>query len=252
MDITIKPLSRLLLLIILVCGLSLQFSIVSGVSTPSVPEFTVELIDSSYDVPTTYSIAPYTGENVTHVGYHVEQTSIQVKIKNQPFTPYEMQDSNGNNWPINFYYNIRIKGHFSEDWIELYRASDGFPRQESDLDYSLLSYIWEPGTDTVWGTKYVAIPAGGQVDFQVEAMIGYVHRIPNPEATHMLEMYPWVFTGETSGWSATQTITVGVNTATESIPEFPSWLILPLFLTATLSAIVVKKKLYKNLGVGLK
>lgn len=227
MDNTLKPLSRLLLVIILVCGLFLQCSYVIGVSTPSIPEFTVELIDSSYDVPTTYSIAPYTGDNVTHAGYHVEQTNIQVKIKNQPFTPYAIQDPKGNYWTVNFYYNIRIKGRFSENWIELFRASDGFPRQDSDLDYSLLPYILEPDTDIIWGTKYVTIPTGGQVDFQVEAMIGYVHRIYNPEATHMLELYPWVFTGERSGWSAKQTLTVGdeapVTTQDDTIiPEEPT------------------------------
>ena len=54
---------------------------------PSVPEFTVKLEDHSYDVLTTYSIDPYTGENVTHAGYHVENKTIEVTIKNQPFVP---------------------------------------------------------------------------------------------------------------------------------------------------------------------
>lgn len=39
---------------------------------------------------------------------------------------------------------------------------------------------------------------------------------------------------------------------TDVIPEIPSWFILPLFLTATLTAIVIKKRLNKNLGEGLK
>jgi hypothetical protein len=43
-----------------------------SIPKPSVPEFTLVLVDSSYDVPTTYSIDPYTGDNVTHNGYHVE------------------------------------------------------------------------------------------------------------------------------------------------------------------------------------
>lgn len=43
------------------------------ITKPAVPEFTLVLVDSSYDVPTTYSIDPYTGENVTHHGYHVEE-----------------------------------------------------------------------------------------------------------------------------------------------------------------------------------
>jgi hypothetical protein len=33
---------------------------------------------------------------------------------------------------------------------------------------------------------------------------------------------------------------------TDAIPEFPSWLILPLFIIATLSVIIVKKKLIRN------
>jgi len=56
--------------------------------TPAVPEFTVELVDSSYDVPTTYSTDPYTGKQVTHEGYHVAKRTIEVRIKNQPFKPY--------------------------------------------------------------------------------------------------------------------------------------------------------------------
>jgi hypothetical protein len=177
---------------------------VRGIPKPSVPEFTVKLIDSSYDVPTTYSLDPYTGENVTHTGYHVEQQSIEVKIKNQPFTPYEMQDSNGNNQSINFFYNIRIKGQFSEDWTELYRASDGYPHQWSDSDYTALSYVLGGDADTVLGTKMIKLPAGTQVDFQVEAMIGYIHR----EISMPIPGTGWVVTGETSGWSNTQTITI--------------------------------------------
>jgi hypothetical protein len=79
------------------------------VQTPSVPEFTVELVDSSYDEPTTYFTDPYTGETVTHEGYHVYRQNIELKIKNQPFTPYT--ETGGQN--IDFYYNIRIKGHFT-------------------------------------------------------------------------------------------------------------------------------------------
>ena len=55
---------------------------VSGISEPSAPEFTLELVDSSYDAPTTYSIDPYTGENLTHFGYRVNKGTIQATIKN--------------------------------------------------------------------------------------------------------------------------------------------------------------------------
>lgn len=216
-----KPLSSAFLTAIVMCSLILvsvaRFGTTqastsdSNIPKPSVPEFTVALVDSSYDVPTTYSIDPYTGENVTHTGYHVERTSIEVKIKNQPFTPYEIQDSYGNNWTINFFYNIRIKGHFSENWIELYNPSDGYLTQ-SDSQYTIISYVWGGDADTIMGTKMIKLPAGGQVDFQVEAMIGYVSRSGNPP------WYPWVFTGETSGWSNTQTITIGESQTPTTSP----------------------------------
>ena len=57
------------------------------------------------------------------------------------------------------------------------------------------------------GNRMIEFSAGSHVDFQIEAMIGYVHRVFNPNWTNLLEMYPYVFTGERSGWSDTRTIT---------------------------------------------
>ena len=155
---------------------------------PSVPEFTVELVDSSYDVPTTYSTDLYTGENVTHEGYHVEETSIEVRIKNQPFTSYWIIDSDGKNRSVNLYYNIWVKGHFEEDWRFIYYYSDGLPTQA-------------PGEYTVF-TLPMDYPSGGEIDFKVEAMAGYVHR------PVVAPGWPtWAFTGEES-WSEIQILTI--------------------------------------------
>jgi hypothetical protein len=55
-------------------------------------------------------------------------------------------------------------------------------------------------------------------------MIGYVSRNYNPSATNQLEMYPWEFTGQESGWSGTQTVAVpssptsGSASPTQAIP----------------------------------
>lgn len=178
-----------------------------SISKPSVPEFTLKLVDSSYDVPTTYSIDPYTGDNVTHEGYHVESRTIEVKIKNQPFTPYEIQDSAGNRWTIDFYYNIRYKGHFSEDWHELYHPSDGYPCQLYESDYTVFSYKGEysttEGLEFEAGSISTRFPVDAEVDFQVEAMIGYVHRDES-----ISPWAPYVLEGEVSGWSAPQTLTI--------------------------------------------
>lgn len=40
-----------------------------SITTPSVPEFSVKFVNTSYEVPTSYSIDPYTGQNVTHPNY---------------------------------------------------------------------------------------------------------------------------------------------------------------------------------------
>ena len=64
-------------------------------------------------------------------------------------------------------------------------------------------------------------------------MIGYIRRVYNPNATNQLEMYPYVFTGETSDWGETQIVT---------IPEFPSWFFLPLFIIAALAVIIYRNR----------
>ena len=58
----------------------------------------------------------------------------------------------------------------------------------------------------------LTFPAGDQVDFQVEAMIGYVHRDVSQAFA------PWVFTGEKSDWSNTRTLSL----PTASSPPTPS------------------------------
>lgn len=224
-----KHATLLLITILMVSSLVMVSSVFAqSIPKPSVPEFTVELVDSSYDVPTTYEINPYTGENVTYEGYHVKSTSIQVKIENQPFTPSERQDLNeAFNRTIYFFYNIRIKGYYTNNWIELYNPSDGYP-QWSGSQYTVFSYIWGGDAGTLMGSKSVNLPAGGEVDFQVEAMIGYVHRSGEPP------WFPWTFYGETSGWSITQAITIAESqTSPEPTPTLSPEIITPTSPTPT-------------------
>jgi hypothetical protein len=138
----------------------------STIPKPSVPEFTIETVYFPYDVPTTHSIDPYTGEDITHPGYHVENKTTQIRIKNQPFTPYQIQE-NDYNWIINLYYNIRLKGHFAQNWT-YYRyyngSSDGNLRQAYDSEYTIVPI------DNYLRTE-------GQIDLQVEALIGYEHGV---------------------------------------------------------------------------
>ena len=178
-----------------------------SIPKPSIPEFTVALVDSSYDVPTTYSIDPYTGENVTHTGYRVESRTIEIRIKNKPFTPFSITNES-NTYTVQFYYNIRFKGHFDQEWREAYNPNiNGYVGRDSGLETIIsLQGEYSP-TEGLKLTPdsarfYATFPPNAQVDFQMEAMIGYIH--------HVIAM-PFssdVFEGETSGWSETQTLTI--------------------------------------------
>jgi hypothetical protein len=167
--------------------------------TPSVPEFTVQPVGPSYTVPTTYSLNQSSGQIVAQIGYNAKYSYVEITIKNQPFTPYS-NASIGQN--ILLYYNVQIKDD-DQGWVDLYNPEDGYPTQ-SDSAYTNISI-------PVYGVQNVGImiPVGTQTDIQVEAMIGYVSRVLNPNANgNQLDMFPWEFTGQTSGWSKTQTVTL--------------------------------------------
>lgn len=174
----------------------------ASIPKPSVPEFTVELVDTSYDVPTTYSTDPYTGKQVTHEGYHVSRRTIEVRIKNQPFTPFT--DSDGRE--IKFYYNVRYKGHFTEDWGEWGEVyNPGQMPTQSNSEYTVISYNSE-GTysfNLAPVSRMLEVSPNGQVDFQVKALVGYRY-----EAVTVPGFHGWFFEGEESGWSNTQTLTI--------------------------------------------
>jgi len=127
---------------------------VYAVYKPSVPQFTVKLVDHSYDVPsyTTTTVDPYTGKETTTTspGYHVENKTIELAIKNQAFKPYT---ENGVEYDLR--YNVQSKGHFTEDWQNM---GEVVP---SDTQYTIRSYP----------ASYVA---GAQIDFRVEALIGHM------------------------------------------------------------------------------
>jgi hypothetical protein len=184
-----KALTLLLISVFVLSSLVMVGSVFAqSVTKPSVPEFTIKIVSAPYDVPATHSIDPYTGKEIINPGYHVENETTQIWIKNQPFTPYQTD--------VDLYYNIRIKGSFSQDWF-YYRyhngSSDGNLRHNSDSDYTVRvidSYL----------------PSEGQIDIQVQALIGYEHGISSVAG---IPVTPRIITGESSGWSEIQTLTIG-------------------------------------------
>jgi hypothetical protein len=208
------------LILILVMVVSLQSLIViklaaaqtatpasSPVPAPSVPEFTIKLVGPSYSQPTTYQLDQNTGKIMANIGYTNEYSSVEVTIKNQPLVfDYSNVHLIG---AFGFYYNIQIKPHSSSgEWTDIYQAwNDGYG-VPSNSEYTNLSFSIE-------GQMGVGVLAGTEIDIQVQAMIGSLGR----DASYVPA--PWVFEGQTSAWSNTQTISVPANiplSATSSSP----------------------------------
>jgi hypothetical protein len=204
----------LLLINLLAVSSLILIGLVSAHSTPkpSVPEFTAKMADHSYDVPlTTVNYTnPYTGQQETKAngGFHVENITIDIEIKNQHFTSI---DIDGNTTGL--FYVIRWKGHF-ENWSE-YSNSD-FNDVAYDNSYQGVNYAI-PAANSDYTIKSYSlssmgnIPQGGLVDFQVKAQIGYSFTYFGGHIQPIGTDYHWV---QESDWSDTQTVKINENTST--------------------------------------
>jgi len=170
-------------LLLVVCLVVSSFSVlaVSSVSAqagykPSVPQISsVKIVDSSYDVPpsSTKTVDQYTGKETTNTkpGYHVNQKSIEITIKNQPFTPYTgkppYSGDDGIEKTFNLYYTVEVKGHFGEYWQQF---GESFVVQSNSGHTVVSSAVVGQGTSQV---NVIDCAAGSRLDFRVRACIGH-------------------------------------------------------------------------------
>lgn len=203
---TVKlKLATLLLIVALTASSLIMIESASAQSMPkpSVPQFSIQVVDRSYDVPTTYYTDPYTGKQVANSGYHVEDIRLEGKIKNQHFASYAISNPNSTSrydtyLNIDFYYDIRYKGHFGDKWTSLYGSEDyEFLKQEYSNEFTNF-------TVSRYNT-FLGFGDGDQIDFQVRAVIGY-------ETWGFVGGWPYrILNGEGSGWSKTLTVTISKN-----------------------------------------
>ncbi len=164
------------------------------VADPSIPEFTVEFVNRSYDEPAVYKFDPYTNETVlVRSAQHIENLTIDVTIRNQPFNPITLP----NGTIVDLFFNVRSKGYY-EEWPE---EKDNNNIAQANSGYTVVTYVIGEGTG--WGE--LDIRPGGQVDFQIKAQIGYYYK--------QYYMGPWGYWTfferlAQSGWSSTQTVTI--------------------------------------------
>ncbi len=175
------------------------------ISKPSVPEFSAKVID--------YSNAK----------------AIELTIKKQSFETYT-----DNGQTISLYYNVHFKLHGSDSWTAMYYCGDVFPTH-SGSDITLVYPLQLTSDDNsnyyllkeIAGQYYLlsTIPFNGQIDLRVQAMEGILTSSS--------------FTGQTSSWTNTQTLTIPEPSTSPSptVPELPWFVIIPLF-TILLAAAV--------------
>jgi hypothetical protein len=201
----VKKLTLLLVLVLVSSGAAFVSSgqAQTSVSKPAVPQFSLQVVDYSYDVPTSYYTDPYTGQQVANPGYHVADIRVEGKIKNQPFSPYIIPNPNATSRSnadlnIDFYYSIRYKGHFGDEWRQL----DG----TRDVDFLKQNYGSEYSNFTATRYNAFEFQEGSQIDFQVKAVIGF-------ETWGFVATFPYrMLNGEDSGWSNTLSVTISQNT----------------------------------------
>jgi hypothetical protein len=230
-----------------------------SIPKPSVPQFTLKFIPVIQ-----ITTDPYTGANTTTQNL----STIELSITNQKYTY-----SNGSTFSL--YYNVRTKGHFANAWTELYPTIRLLP-QTGNYDFTNFQnyqsdYIWGenstynrpllPQSDSTYTTVSLLAtdyPSNGQVDIEVEAMLGVNSTYYLP-ANNFINFFgtnlPAVAYVTSSDWSNTQTITIpegSTSTSTSPNPsvtvlEFPSWTI-PLLLTimVALAGLLVYHKKRKH------
>ncbi len=208
----------------------------ASTSKPSVPEFTLAYDTHFSDKLATYTTDPYTGEQqVSSPAKHYEWQTINVTIKNQPFTPYKITMGN-NIVDASLYYNVKFKGHFEDEWgyfDPTYYVVQGTSAPSTVITF-FIGANGPNGESGEWDPRFLerlSADRGGQIDFQVEALSGYVQpgSLVKSPASYFDVWVPGVFNGTESGWSNTQTITIGDSTPTATPnASYPSQSLSPL------------------------
>jgi hypothetical protein len=189
-------------------------------SKPSVPEFTLSFEWHSSDKPAVYDADPYTGQQrELQAAQHYEWGTITVTIKNQPFTPSQASDGNTLQ-DTGLYYSIRTKGHFADQWTTGSSLYKQYYPQSSGETTEVTFYVGPNAHDVMLSNMVLNAPQGGQVDFQVQALAGYVTPMTSVTISFGVQNYQ-DFKGTEGDWSGTRTVTVGDGSSVASASTPP-------------------------------
>ena len=254
MDSISKSFSLFLIVLLAVSSLIMaKPAFAQTIPTPSVPEFTANF---------THTIVYLTSDQLR------DNYTIQVVIENQPYA----YSNSGVTYQL--YYDIRWKTLSQENWTDVYPTENLISNdvnysysqyvafsapQESESQYTADSFSFYNPLPAYFQQNFPNIPDNTHLDFQVEAIIG--HNSTYYPHQYFEDHYPAIAFDVTSGWSNTQLLTVNYNsnststtspnptissaltsTPTPIVPEFPTWIILPLFAVMLLSIVFARKR----------
>ena len=210
--------SLLLVVILAVSSLIMVESAnAQSIPKPAIPEFSLRFVNVSYSV-----IDQYTGQSG-----QVDNSTIELTIKNQPFTTINDKVDATN---TSLYYNIQVKGHYTNDWTEVYNSHNG-----SYPPY-IANYVWydypiQSNSEYTTLSLSANYPANSKVDFRVQAIIANVTDLLLPnflpdgglryhsdaDYHHQLA---WTAMS-LSDWSPPQTLTIADGSTSSSISNSP-------------------------------
>ncbi len=181
-------------------------------AAPSVPQFTLNVVDDSQYVPQTYTVDPNTGESVASGDYTIQSVTVELRIQNQPYSQVIVKDGNA----TQLRYLARFKEHFA-DWDN--SASEATLTQSWDGE-TVFTYFKGLGSEHYESWQILPDVYGAQIDFQVKAQVGYYHQyFPDfggfPVTT-------FVVLSE-SDWSSTQTVVLPSSQGNLSPTQQPTY-----------------------------
>jgi hypothetical protein len=148
-----------------------------SIPKPFSPEFKLSYTNYVYDQPSATS--QWSGEPIPNSSYHYDYRDVYIKVRNQPNDAYINENSDNNGIREKLYYNVRVKNHFSNDWVELYGQSPVYASNgsvitgtwywgASDSEVTSIGSIALNGrTNIIHASRDVAV--GDQVEFPSES-----------------------------------------------------------------------------------
>lgn len=169
-----------------------EIAAAAEISKLPIPKFTVNYADFSYDISAHATTDPFTGEIKENPVEHIENRTLQFTFDSLPVT------GSGQ-----LYYVIQMKGHFSENWTQIYKGWVNVSILE-DTTWAFWT-SGEPGRFYFKGDSFEG-PSEGKIDFQVKAQT-WGEVMSETSATNPFGGSITTLFGE-SGWSNTQTVTI--------------------------------------------